>query len=143
MPAHPTTLGAGAQLPWAEAFTDVITHAQRLLHPTARFRPHAHHVNGVFALTPDNLPFLGPHPSQDDIWVAQALWVTHAAGAAHLLAEAITHKHRAAAALSVERFAGTNRDLLHAKALQRYNTIHDTNTTPGHRKMILPVKPPL
>jgi glycine/D-amino acid oxidase-like deaminating enzyme len=59
----------------AEEFDPAVEAAQALLRPEARFTPE-HRVNGVFARTPDNLPFLGRHPGMDGVWIAQALWVT-------------------------------------------------------------------
>lgn len=45
-----------------------------------------HRLNGVFAMTPDNLPLLGPVADVPGLWVAEAIWVTYAAGAADALA---------------------------------------------------------
>lgn len=44
--------------------------------------------NGVFALTPDNLPLAGKLDVQG-LWVAAAVWVTHAAGTARVVAELV------------------------------------------------------
>lgn len=57
-------LEAGTGITWPESSTPVIESAQRLLRPEARFTPR-HRVNGVFAMTPDNLSFLGPEAKCD------------------------------------------------------------------------------
>ena len=44
-------------------------------------------INGVFSFTVDNLPLLGPHPSLDGFWFAEAVWVTHSAGVGRAMAE--------------------------------------------------------
>ena len=44
-------------------------------------------MNGVFSFTTDNLPLLGPHADLDGFWTAEAVWVTHSAGAAKAMAE--------------------------------------------------------
>lgn len=47
--------------------------------------------NGVFAVTPDNLPFAGKVDvgGVRGLWVAAAVWVTHAAGTARVVAELV------------------------------------------------------
>lgn len=45
--------------------------------------------NGVFAVTPDNLPLAGKVDGVQGLWVAAAVWVTHAAGTARLVAELV------------------------------------------------------
>ncbi|MGC4191568.1 MAG: FAD-dependent oxidoreductase [Thermomicrobiales bacterium] len=52
------SLANGAGIPWTEAFEPAIAAAQLLLRREARFSPDRR-INGVFAMTPDNLPFLG------------------------------------------------------------------------------------
>ncbi|MFE7129550.1 FAD-dependent oxidoreductase [Streptomyces sp. NPDC057638] len=46
--------------------------------------------NGVFSFTPDGFPLLGEAPELDGFWLAEALWVTHAAGAARAVAQWMT-----------------------------------------------------
>jgi len=75
-------------------------------------------------MTPDNLPFLGRHPAMPGLWVAQALWITHAAGAAARLADAMTGGGDLPLALDVNRFAGRPGDALQAAALGLYRDIY-------------------
>ncbi|KAL1961105.1 hypothetical protein VTO42DRAFT_3050 [Malbranchea cinnamomea] len=41
--------------------------------------------NGIFSVTPDNLPFAGKAKATQNLWLCAAVWVTHAAGTAKLL----------------------------------------------------------
>lgn len=43
--------------------------------------------NGMFSFTPDGLPLLGPAAGIDGLWIAEAVWITHAAGAGKSIAE--------------------------------------------------------
>ena len=117
----------GAGLPWPEEFESVVTTAQRLLRLEARFMPQRR-INGVFAMTPDNLPFLGPHPTLDGVWVAQAIWVTHAAGSAAALAAAMINDMNLPSELAVNRFDGIDPASLRTSALRLYRDIYATDT---------------
>ncbi|MQS99341.1 FAD-dependent oxidoreductase [Streptomyces jumonjinensis] len=46
--------------------------------------------NGVFSFTPDGMPLLGEAPGLRGFWLAEAVWVTHSAGAARAVAEWMT-----------------------------------------------------
>lgn len=116
-------LQQGANLVWAHAFDRVILDAQRLLAADARFAADRR-VNGVFAMTPDNLPFLGPHPGIAGLWIAQAIWITHAAGAAGSLAAAMLDRGDLAPELAVDRFEGRDEDELERAALRLYRDIY-------------------
>lgn len=123
VPIDQPGLDGGAGLMWTEDFDPVIEKAQQLLRAPARFEPDRR-INGVFAMTPDNLPFLGPHPTLPGIWVAQAIWVTHAAGAAGLLAAAMTDGPHLPEPLAVDRFAGRDIDELSVAAYRLYRDIY-------------------
>lgn len=116
-------LEAGAGLEWDTAFDPVIASAQQLLRLDARFEPERR-VNGVFAMTPDNLPFLGRHPTMPGVWVAQAIWVTHGAGAAAELANVMIDDSELPDELAVDRFVGQSEDILQEAALRLYRDIY-------------------
>lgn len=118
-----TDLDEGAALAWSEDFTLAVDTAQQLLRADARFVPDRR-VNGVFAMTPDNLPFLGRHPSMPNVWIAGALWVTHAAGAAERLATALFTDDALPTELSVGRFDGGEPTELRDRALRLYRDIY-------------------
>ncbi|PRY02323.1 GcvT family protein [Allonocardiopsis opalescens] len=46
-------------------------------------------INGIFSFTPDGLPLLGEAPELPGFWLAEAVWVTHSAGAARAVAESL------------------------------------------------------
>ncbi|WP_125777145.1 NAD(P)/FAD-dependent oxidoreductase [Antribacter gilvus] len=123
VPVEDDSLTHGAGLPWSPDFDASITAAQQLLRPQARFDA-AHKVNGVFAMTPDNLPFLGAHPDLPGVWVAQAIWVTHAAGAARALADALTDGPALPREVAVDRFEGREHAALRDDALRLYRDIY-------------------
>lgn len=88
--------------------------------------------NGIFAVTPDNLPLVGRVPDVDNLWLCAAIWVTTAAGAAKLLVRKILGDDAAAHgdtmlldALSPKRFWGLEPDLLIRRALRQYNDIYN------------------
>jgi glycine/D-amino acid oxidase-like deaminating enzyme len=101
--------------------------AEQLLRPDARFEP-AERVNGVFAMTPDNLPFLGRHPVLDGVWAAQAIWITHATGAAALLTAAMLDGDPISDELAVSRFDGIDTTTLRSQALRMYRGIYARET---------------
>lgn len=130
VPVSQEELGHGAGLAWSDGLDPAVDAAQALLRPEARFAPERR-VNGVFAMTPDNLPFVGRHPEVDTVWIAQALWVTHAAGAAAMLAEALTTDRALPPELGVARFAGTDLAILRERALRLYRDIYANDENSG------------
>lgn len=125
-PVQARAHAAGARLAWDGCFNDVITAAQRLLQPAARLVPNER-VNGVFAMTPDNMPFLGLQPETQGVWTAQTLWVTHAAGAARALTRTMTDDAPLPAELAVDRFGpldDASRLELRSAALRLYRDIY-------------------
>lgn len=59
--------------------------------PMVRGKPMVESFNGMFSFTPDGMPILGPHPDLDNLWLAEAVWITHAGGVGKALAEWMTH----------------------------------------------------
>lgn len=120
----PTTdLGHGAGLAWNSSFDSAVLEAQRLLRPASRFEP-VRRVNGVFSMTPDNLPFIGPDTAHPGIWVAEAIWVTSAGGAAELVADAMIDGSPLPAEFAVDRFATKPEAERRDAALRLYNDIY-------------------
>jgi sarcosine oxidase len=84
-------------------------------------------INGVFSVTPDNLPLLGPVPGVEGLWLAAAIWVTHAAGSARLLLQMLQgepYSADMAHALDPARFRDEDVQELHETALRQYNDIY-------------------
>lgn len=124
-------LRQGAELPWPAAFEDVVRQALRLLPQPHRFAVETR-LNGVFAMTADNQPLLGPVAQVPGLWVAQALWVTHAAGAAQSLVRAMGGQEPLVDgldALRPERFHGRPNQQLHEQSLRLYRDIYATAST--------------
>ncbi|WP_305783188.1 GcvT family protein [Symbioplanes lichenis] len=61
--------------------------AARTLLPALHDATVAHGFNGVFSFTPDGFPLLGESRTLRGFWTAEAVWVTHSAGAARAVAE--------------------------------------------------------
>jgi glycine/D-amino acid oxidase-like deaminating enzyme len=130
MPVPIAGMGS-AERPWSELFDDPVQRALTLLPPASRFKVDLR-LNGVFAMTADNLPLLGPVDGAAGLWAAEALWVTHAAGAARALTQAMTSKTGSPVVEGLEtlhpsRFAGQAEQQLTARALRRYNDIYATS----------------
>lgn len=130
MPVDVAELGDGAERPWLPAFEAAVDRARQLLPIESQFRVHTR-LNGVFSMTADNQPLLGPIGNVDGLWAAEALWVTHAAGAAALLARQMTGDLReedatVVDALRPDRFVGRAAGQLEREALRLYRDIYAT-----------------
>ena len=128
VPVGVEDFGSGAELPWRADFDEAIAHAMALLPRPQRFKV-ASRLNGVFSMTADNLPLLGPVEQAPGLWVGQALWVTHAAGAARSLAQTMTGQPPAVTglkALRPDRFDARPQHELTLEALRLYNDIYAT-----------------
>lgn len=129
-PVPVAELGEVAERAWPAAFEDAVRRALQLLPIATRFEA-AVRLNGVFRMTADNQPLVGPLPEVHGLWAAEALWVTHAAGAAALLGRLMTGDLRgddaaALAALRPDRFNHQHDDHLEREALQFYRDIYAT-----------------
>ncbi|MGX6605510.1 NAD(P)/FAD-dependent oxidoreductase [Micromonosporaceae bacterium Da 78-11] len=123
-------LGDRAERDWLpEVFDAAVARGMALLPEPSRFTPAAR-LNGVFAMTADNLPLLGPAPGISGLWLAEALWVTHAAGAARQLARMMTGAPVVAGLelLRAERFAGHRPSDLRDRALSLYRDIYTADS---------------
>jgi glycine cleavage system aminomethyltransferase T/glycine/D-amino acid oxidase-like deaminating enzyme len=47
-------------------------------------------INGMFSFSPDGFPLLGESDRLRGFWVAEGIWITHAAGAARAIAQVMT-----------------------------------------------------
>lgn len=133
---HPVAvgeLGERAELPWpGEVFDPAVDAALRLFPPEHAPRP-AERLAGLFSMTADGLPLLGGHREVAGLWSAEAVWVTHAAGAAAALA-ALMYDHapdERLRALAPDRFAGQSPDDLERRALDGYRDIYATGEARG------------
>jgi len=124
-------LGLSAEKPWlGKLFDPAIESALSLLPAQSRFDP-SFSLNGLFSMTADNLPLLGPCRI-GGLWLAEALWVTHAAGAAKVLAEMMVDAPPSIAGLEAmlpDRFAGQELGKLERRALDLYRDIYSSDAT--------------
>ncbi|MCI2421932.1 FAD-binding oxidoreductase [Saccharopolyspora sp. K220] len=122
-------LGQHAEQPWpGELFDDAVRRAMELLPAAHRF-PIAERLNGVFAMTPDNLPLLGAFPDIAGLWSAVAIWVTAAGGAARGLVELMCDEEPTIPDLDrlrPDRFADQDPSDLETRALRLYRDIYAT-----------------
>jgi sarcosine oxidase len=94
--------------------------------------------NGLFSMTPDNLPFVGRVHGHDQepssgVWCAVAVWVTSAGGVAQLLAKVIVEGEEGMTEvergmlrdLDPRRFEGQDQGALKATSLRAYNNIYN------------------
>ncbi|KAI5480924.1 N,N-dimethylglycine oxidase [Pseudohyphozyma bogoriensis] len=87
--------------------------------------------NGIFSTTPDNLPLVGAVRGVAGLWAAVAVWVTHGAGSAELLAGLISGNGgkegdaELVKALDPSRFEGQPASELRNASLRAYNDIYN------------------
>ncbi len=125
-PVAPEELGRRADRAWpGRLFDEAIARALNLLPERQRFEPETK-LNGVFSMTADNLPLIGPTKLVQGLWIGAAVWVTHAAGAASVLAGWIAGEDARGelAALDPDRFTGESAQSLQKSALRLYRDIY-------------------
>ena len=118
-----------AELPFTpEDFAAARAEAGRLL-PALRDVELTRAFNGLMSFTPDGFPLLGRSAAARNLWLAQAIWVTHSAGCGRALAELMTHGD---ALLDLhecdpQRFDahGTSRTYTRARGAQGYREVYD------------------
>jgi glycine/D-amino acid oxidase-like deaminating enzyme len=130
LPVESSVLGTDAEQPWStEVFDPAVQQAIELLPSAQRFIP-SERLNGVFSMTADNQPLLGPLGNTKGLWAAEALWVTHAAGAARGLADLMMDRPSRIAGLDTlqpTRFEARTPEELTAAALHHYRDIYATD----------------
>ncbi|KFZ02113.1 hypothetical protein V501_09661, partial [Pseudogymnoascus sp. VKM F-4519 (FW-2642)] len=93
----PVAAGEGAEKGWTAEFDSAVERALGLFPEETRQAMTAdgsRKLNGVFAVTPDGLPVVGPVAGVKGLWVAAGVWVTHAMGAAGLVAKMVLKEER-------------------------------------------------
>jgi glycine/D-amino acid oxidase-like deaminating enzyme len=122
-------LTSSAEQTWlSQLFDPAIERAVSLLPASSRFDA-AVKLNGLLSMTADNLPLLGTGRIEG-LWFAEALWVTHAAGAAKGLVEMMTGASPSISGLEAvlpERFAGQEPGKLEKRALDLYRDIYSAD----------------
>ncbi|MGW7522782.1 NAD(P)/FAD-dependent oxidoreductase [Streptomyces sp. NPDC054783] len=129
LPLDPSAALASAELPFRETDFGAALREAAALVPAFRSAPLGRRLNGVFALTPDELPLVGP-TGVDGLWCAEASWVTHAGGVGRQLANMLLETGD----LLVEperldpcRFASWSDQKVRDTALGHYRGIYDAH----------------
>ena len=90
--------------------------------------------NAMFSVTPDGLPFAGAIAQSPGLFIAAAIWITHAAGVARLVADLVSRVKlgqsdmRILEAFNPLRFGGQDPERLKSQALGTYNNIYNQTT---------------
>ncbi|PLB51201.1 N,N-dimethylglycine oxidase [Aspergillus steynii IBT 23096] len=113
---------------WIEHFDSTLNRALQFLPGQTGFVP-AKKFNGIFSMTPDNMPLVGSIPSVAGLYMAAAVWVTHAAGSAKFLTRLLNGENvdeNTKKALDPTRFRGQDLAQLKQESLDGYNSIYKT-----------------
>ncbi len=112
----------------AEAFAPAWQSAVELL-PTLGRVGIASAINGMFSFTPDGFPLLGESERLRGFWLAEAIWITHAGGAARAIAELLTggHAEHDLRECDVNRFEAfaTTEPYVRERGVQQYREVYD------------------
>ncbi|MET9774004.1 FAD-dependent oxidoreductase [Streptomyces sp. NPDC006367] len=130
VPLTPTSTLTSAERPFLEAdFGAALAQATALV-PAFRRAGRGRRLNGVFALTPDELPLVGPAATMPGLWFAEASWVTHAGGVGRQLANMLLETGDLVVAperLAPGRFAHWSDEKIRETALSHYRGIYDAH----------------
>ncbi|MDV9170882.1 FAD-binding oxidoreductase [Streptomyces sp. W16] len=130
LPLTPSASLASAELPFREAdFGSALAEATALV-PAFRTARRGRALNGVFAMTPDEIPLAGPAAGVSGLWFAEASWVTHAAGVGRQLANMLLETGDLLVdpdRLSPGRFAAWSEERIRATALGHYQGVYDVH----------------
>jgi dimethylglycine oxidase len=111
-----------------EDFAAARAEAARLL-PAVGRAALARAFNGLMSFTPDGFPLLGETADVRGLWLAEAIWVTHAGGCGRALAELMTHGdvHLDLHECDPRRFDahGLSRTYARARGAQQYREVYD------------------
>jgi len=135
-----------------EEFDQAFEYARELL-PALRSVELDKRLNGIFSFTPDGMPLMGQSPSVKGLWVAAAIWITHAGGVGKTMAEWMTSGQtewdtRECDIARFEPHALEDR-YIHLRSVQQYREVYDIvhplepaaeprniRTTPFHTRLV-------
>ncbi|HEV8636427.1 MAG TPA: FAD-dependent oxidoreductase [Chloroflexota bacterium] len=118
-----------AVLPFtAEHFRESLEDAHERI-PSLRAAGLSGAFNGLFSFTPDGLPLLGESLDVGGFWVAEAVWITHAAGVGRVVAESIVGGRPSIdlRECDLNRFPphALSRSFVRTRACQQYVEVYD------------------
>ncbi|KAL4738177.1 FAD dependent oxidoreductase [Aspergillus similis] len=114
---------------WIKEFDDMLQRALKVI-PEKTNLVVREKYNGIFSMTPDNLPLVGEIPAAKGLYIAAAVWITHAAGSAKFLTKLLrgeTVDPVVQKALDPTRFKGRDMESLERESLHCYNSIYTTH----------------
>ncbi|KAL2829184.1 FAD dependent oxidoreductase [Aspergillus cavernicola] len=114
---------------WKEDFDATLDRALQLIPANTNLVPREK-FNGIFSVTPDNMPLVGEIPNVKGLYMAAAVWVTHAAGCAKFLTRMLKGERvdvTMQKALDPTRFQGRDMKSLERVSLHCYNSIYSTH----------------
>ncbi|KAL3467774.1 FAD dependent oxidoreductase-domain-containing protein [Aspergillus heterothallicus] len=114
---------------WLEEFDGMLDRALKLFPEKTKLTPREKY-NGIFSMTPDNMPLVGEIPAAKGLYMAAAVWITHAAGCAKFLIQMLRGEEVDPAvrkALDPTRFEGHDLESLERESLHCYNSIYTTH----------------
>jgi glycine/D-amino acid oxidase-like deaminating enzyme len=130
LPLEPNAGLASAERPFQEADFGAALAAATALVPAFRGAPLGRRLNGAFALTPDEIPLVGPAAEVPGLWFAEASWVTHAGGVGRQLANMLMETGDVLVdpdRLAPHRFTHWSKAKIRDTALGHYQGIYDTH----------------
>ncbi|KPM38346.1 hypothetical protein AK830_g8232 [Neonectria ditissima] len=129
-PVHYKPTAGTAIGEWIPDFDEPLKLAKRFLPQASRDEfENATRFNGIFSMTPDNMPLTGQVQSVPGLYMVVAVWVTHGAGTAKFLTElmdGLQVDQKTQTALDPERFRGQDLSSLEKQSLDGYNEIYKT-----------------
>ncbi|KAL4750498.1 hypothetical protein BDW72DRAFT_213372 [Aspergillus terricola var. indicus] len=114
---------------WVEEFDTTFHRALRLIPEKTTLAPREK-FNGIFSMMPDNMPLVGKIPGTEGLYMAAAVWITHAVCSARFLTEMIKGEPLdpvVKRALDPSRFGGCEMERLERESLHCYNSIYSTH----------------
>ncbi|KAL4939956.1 hypothetical protein BDV06DRAFT_230749 [Aspergillus oleicola] len=126
LPERPEDKAVGG---WVEDFDTTLNRALKFIPKKTRLVPREK-FNGIFSMTPDNMPLVGRIPTVEGLYMAAAVWVTHAAGSAKFLTKMLNGEiidEALQKALDPTRFVGQDMQNLERESLNCYNSIYSTH----------------
>lgn len=115
---------AVAELPFA---SELFGHAPNLaLFPFLKDASTPYRINGLFSMTPDGLPLIGELEEVAGLWLAEAVWFTHAGGVGKLVAELMLERTASFdwRDFDARRFAKADPAACKSQALDLYRRIY-------------------
>ncbi|WP_231911146.1 MULTISPECIES: NAD(P)/FAD-dependent oxidoreductase [Streptomyces] len=130
LPLTPSAALTSAELPFSESDFGAALEEATSLVPAFRTAPRGRHLNGVFAMTPDELPLVGPAAGLAGLWFAEASWVTHAGGVGRQFANMLLETGDLLVdpdRLAPDRFSSWSDQKVRDTALAHYQGIYDAH----------------